>query len=131
MSRYDVRVAPRAQGHIDEVAAWWKTNRQAAPLLVVDEFEAAAKRLSIAPLSGAIYRRTMFRSLDQVPGTNLHSFGVNEVAVTGTLAMGAVEEDLPHGDPADRIIVATARSLGAQLATADKVLLDALPFVIW
>jgi plasmid stabilization system protein ParE len=63
MSRYDVRVAPRAQDQIDEVAAWWKTNRQGAPLLVVDEFEAAARRLSITPLSGAIYRRTTFRSI--------------------------------------------------------------------
>ena len=62
MSRYDVRVAPRTQDQIDDVAAWWKTNRQGAPLLVVDEFEAAARRLSIAPLSGAIYRRTTFRS---------------------------------------------------------------------
>lgn len=44
MSRYEVRVAPRALAEVDEVAAWWKINRQAAPSLVVDEFEAAAER---------------------------------------------------------------------------------------
>jgi hypothetical protein len=55
MSRYEVRVAPRAQAQVDEVAAWWKINRQAAPMLVVDEFEAAAEELTIAPLSGDIY----------------------------------------------------------------------------
>jgi plasmid stabilization system protein ParE len=63
MSRYEVRVAPRAQAQIDEVAAWWKTNRQTAPMLVVDEFEAATERLTVAPLSGAVYRRTTFRSV--------------------------------------------------------------------
>jgi plasmid stabilization system protein ParE len=63
MSRYEVRVAPRAQAQVDEVAAWWKINRQAAPMLVVDEFEATAERLTIAPLSGAIYRQTTFRSV--------------------------------------------------------------------
>ena len=63
MSRYEVRVAPRAKAHVDEAASWWKTNRQAAPMLVVDEFEAAAERLTTAPLSGAIYRQTTFNSV--------------------------------------------------------------------
>ena len=64
-------------------------------------------------------------------GTFLNSFGVNEVAVTGSIALVAVAEELPHGDPADRIVVATARGLGAKLLTADKILREALPFVIW
>ena len=63
--------------------------------------------------------------------TFLDSFGINEVAVTGDIAMRAVEEALPHGDPADRIVVATARSLGAKLLTADKILREAIPFAIW
>ena len=63
MSRYEVRVAPRAQAHVDEAAAWWKPTRQAAPMLVVDEFEAAAERLITTPLSGAIYRQTTFHSV--------------------------------------------------------------------
>jgi plasmid stabilization system protein ParE len=63
MTRYEVRVAPRAQAQVDEVAAWWKVNRQAASMLVVDEFEAAYERLTMAPLSGAIYRQTTFRSV--------------------------------------------------------------------
>jgi PIN domain nuclease of toxin-antitoxin system len=45
--------------------------------------------------------------------------------------MGAVAEALPHGDPADRIVVATARSLGAKLLTADKILRETIPFVVW
>jgi PIN domain nuclease of toxin-antitoxin system len=63
--------------------------------------------------------------------TFLSGFGVNEVAVTGAIAMGAVAEDLPHGDPADRIVVATARSLSATLLTADKILRGTIPFVVW
>ena len=63
--------------------------------------------------------------------TFLNSFAVNEVPVTGSIAMGAVAEELPHGDPADRIIVATARSLGARLLTADKILRETIPFVVW
>jgi len=51
--------------------------------------------------------------------------------VTGALAMGAVAEELPHGDPADRSIVATARSLGAKLLTADKILRETIAFVVW
>jgi len=51
--------------------------------------------------------------------------------VTGSIAMAAVAEELPHGDPADRIVVATARSLGAKLLTADKILRATIPFVVW
>jgi PIN domain nuclease of toxin-antitoxin system len=63
--------------------------------------------------------------------TFLSSFGVNEVAVTGAIAMGAVAEELPHNDPADRIVVATARSLGARLLTADTALREHVPFAVW
>jgi PIN domain nuclease of toxin-antitoxin system len=63
--------------------------------------------------------------------TFLNSFAVKEVAVTGAIAMGAVAEDLPHNDPADRIVVATARGLGAKLLTADRTLRENVPFVVW
>lgn len=58
MSHFDVRVAPRAQAQLDEVAAWWKANRLASPKLVLDEFEAAVLRLRHAPLSGVSYRQS-------------------------------------------------------------------------
>ena len=76
MPGYELRVAPRAQAQIDEVVAWWKTNRQAAPMLVVDEFEAAAERLSTAPLSGAIYRKTVFCSVRRLllPRSRYHIY---------------------------------------------------------
>ena len=42
-----------------------------------------------------------------------------EIAVESTCLPGEL-----HGDPADRIIAATARELGATLVTADRKLLD-------
>jgi PIN domain nuclease of toxin-antitoxin system len=42
------------------------------------------------------------------------------VPVDNRIAVRAVElEDFPHGDPADRMIAATASELGATLVTAD------------
>ncbi|MEW9809065.1 MAG: type II toxin-antitoxin system VapC family toxin [Candidatus Symbiodolus clandestinus] len=53
-----------------------------------------------------------------LPGIYLHPLSI-EVAVASTCLPG----DL-HLDPADRIIVATARHLGATLVTADRQLLN-------
>lgn len=44
-----------------------------------------------------------------------------------TVAIGADAGQLPgdiHGDPADRLIIATARALGCPLLTADRAILD-------
>jgi len=42
-----------------------------------------------------------------------------EIAVESNRLPGS-----PHGDPADRILIATARNLGARLMTRDQALLD-------
>ncbi len=49
--------------------------------------------------------------------------GIVEVAVDGKLALAAARLTSFHGDPADRIIVATALELDATLATADERIL--------
>lgn len=51
-------------------------------------------------------------------------YGLAEVAVTG--AIGRDAGGLPtgiHGDPCDRIMIATARSLGCPLVTSDHAIL--------
>lgn len=50
--------------------------------------------------------------------------GIREIVLDG--AMGVVAGELTglHGDPADRMIVATAMALDATLMTADESLLD-------
>jgi PIN domain nuclease of toxin-antitoxin system len=48
--------------------------------------------------------------------------GAQELPVTGDVGILAAAFDL-HGDPADRLIVATALTHGATLVTADRALL--------
>jgi PIN domain nuclease of toxin-antitoxin system len=50
--------------------------------------------------------------------------GILEIAVDGEIAIAAGELPADHGDPADRILVATARVRGMTLITADDTLLD-------
>jgi PIN domain nuclease of toxin-antitoxin system len=50
--------------------------------------------------------------------------GINEMPLTGDIAILAGSLDGLHGDPADRFIVATAIVFDATLLTADATLLD-------
>ena len=49
--------------------------------------------------------------------------GVQEIPLTGDIAIAAVHLAGLHGDPADRIIVATGVATGATLVTADDRIL--------
>lgn len=49
--------------------------------------------------------------------------GVREIPVTGDIAVAAAGLSGFHGDPADRIIAATAMAMDAVLLTADRTLL--------
>lgn len=50
-----VRAAGRAKREIARAALWWSKNRPEAPLLFLDELEAAQRHLCTAPVSGQIY----------------------------------------------------------------------------
>lgn len=50
---------------------------------------------------------------------------LREAPVTHEIAVETSRFDLPHRDPADRFLVATARVLGLTLVTADDRLIDA------
>lgn len=54
---------------------------------------------------------------------DLLGLGLVEIPVDGAIGIAAAQLDL-HGDPADRIIAATARMKGAVLLTADQPLLQ-------
>ena len=54
---------------------------------------------------------------------DLLRLGLNEIAVTGRVGIIASELANFHGDPADRLIVATAIANSATLVTADKTIL--------
>jgi PIN domain nuclease of toxin-antitoxin system len=49
--------------------------------------------------------------------------GIREIALTGDVGVNAASLPAFHGDPADRIIAATAMDIGAVLLTADDALL--------
>ena len=50
--------------------------------------------------------------------------GIREIPLTGDIGIRAVELDGLPGDPADRMITATAMAQGATLITADSRILD-------
>jgi PIN domain nuclease of toxin-antitoxin system len=58
-------------------------------------------------------------ALDAVP--------MREAAITHQVAQEAARVQLPHRDPADRFLVATARVFDLTLVTADKQLIKARP----
>lgn len=51
------------------------------------------------------------------------SLGIADVPVDGSIAWTAGAMDHSHGDPADRLIMATAMSRSAKLVTADREIL--------
>jgi PIN domain nuclease of toxin-antitoxin system len=66
------------------------------------------------------------RSLDSAADLReqILNSGINEVPLTGDIAIFAGNLDGLHGDPADRFIVATAIAHDATLMTADAILLN-------
>jgi PIN domain nuclease of toxin-antitoxin system len=65
------------------------------------------KRLALADAPAAVRRKVLAQ-------------GIREIAVDGAIGIGAAELSGFHGDPADRIIVATALANDATLITADR-----------
>jgi PIN domain nuclease of toxin-antitoxin system len=59
--------------------------------------------------------------------TELIQKGLQEVAVNGSIAMLAAELSEFHGDPMDRLIVATALANNMTLCSADNKILDWAP----
>lgn len=67
------------------------------------------------------FSKPVFEWLDEVLGNG----GIEAVPVTPVIAADAGSlPDSIHGDPSDRIIMATARALGCPLATADGPILQ-------
>lgn len=96
------------------------------------ERTAAAGNLYVSAVS--VWEVSMFEAAGRVQFTipcvtwlseALATPGLRMVPLSAPVALDSAR--LPgsfHGDPADRIIVATARALGATLATADERLLE-------
>jgi PIN domain nuclease of toxin-antitoxin system len=89
----------------------------------------AASELAVSAVTfweiALLIARRRVRSLDSALETRrlIVSSGVNELALTGEIAILAGELEGLHGDPADRFIAATAIAYEATLITADERLL--------
>lgn len=76
MSPFALTVAPLAQQQIVRTATWWRTNRPSSPTLFEDELEAAFARITDAPATVPLYRRSptkVFRRL-LLPRSRYHVF---------------------------------------------------------
>jgi hypothetical protein len=51
-----VKFSPRARRRVKLVSSWWRSNRQAAPMLFDEELEQAVVRLKTQPTLGAEYQ---------------------------------------------------------------------------
>ena len=56
--------------------------------------------------------------------------GIREAPLTHEIALAAEDIVLPHGDPADRLLAATARVHGLTLVTADENLIRGKGFEV-
>ena len=105
----DLRLGPHARREVDQA---WQADELAVSAMSYWEAAMLAARGRIAlPVDAYAWRR---ENLDQ---------GVIEIPVDGAIAVRAgLLPDL-HGDPADRIIIATALE-GHRLVTGDRRILD-------
>ena len=100
----------------------------------VNLVEEAAGRAEVAVAAISVWevamlaakrRITLSHSIDEWAAAALAAPGIRLVELTPQIALESTR--LPgaaHGDPADRLIIATARVLGATLATCDDRILE-------
>ena len=105
-------------------AALGKRARLAA-VAALEQGELAVSAISFWEIALLIAKGRL-RSLDDPSETRrlMMRAGIREIALTGEIAILAVQLDLRHGDPADRFIAATAVAHEATLMTADATLLN-------
>ncbi|HLY63383.1 MAG TPA: type II toxin-antitoxin system VapC family toxin [Terriglobia bacterium] len=68
-------------------------------------------------------RVSLEKSVEEWVEEGMKKAGLREAPLTAAVALETIGVRLPHGDPADRFLVATARVFDLTLVTADKRLL--------
>lgn len=79
-------------------------------------------------------RLTLNQSVDAWPSHALENNSIRLLPLSQSavvMAGGSGSMDWDHGDPADRLIVATAMSIGASLVTADQAIHRYRQLTIW
>ena len=100
---------------------------------VISELEAASNRGALAVSAISIWELAMLeakgrvrlsRSIDEWVRAALSARGIQFLAMTPEIAIQSARlPGKPPGDPADRILMATARIEAAQLVTRDRAIL--------
>lgn len=100
----------------------------------VEEIEAASRRGEVLVPAICVWevamlesrgRITLSRPLEEWVRSALRAPGVQLLELTPEIAIESTRlPGSPHGDSADRLIVASARIAGARLATRDRALLE-------
>lgn len=122
------------------VLLWWVAGSSRLGEVPRARLEAAAARGELAVADITLWEVAMLAAKGRiqlpVPVADLLddlilALGLRVLPITPRIAQAAQADDIVHGDPADRLIVATARSHGAALMTQDARLhaLDNLPLV--
>jgi PIN domain nuclease of toxin-antitoxin system len=91
----------------------------------------ASAEFWLSPISGlelvSLSNKRRFRTIgDPIAWmtTSVANAGIREAPLTMEIAYECARFALPHGDPADRIIVATARVLDLILVTEDRKIIE-------
>lgn len=100
----------------------------------IEAIERAAKRGAVGVSAISVWevamleakgRISLSRPVDDWVHAALQAPGVRLLPLSPEIAIGSTRlPGTPHGDPADRILIASARHLGGHLATCDREILD-------
>ena len=107
-----------------------KLSRRVVKSLEATEADLWLSPISIWELVMLVERDRLFldRPVDQWVRDAMTLAPLREAPVTNEIALESRTILLPHGDPADRLLAATARVLGLTLVTADERLLQGKGF---
>jgi len=110
---------------------WYVTGSADLPVAVRDEIESDGNEVFLSPISVwetlLLAEKGRFGTVtDPVDWVRyaLREFQTIEAPLNTEIAILSRSIDLPHPDPADRFLAATARVYGARLVTRDGRLLD-------
>jgi len=116
---------------------WSALDRERLSRRVVNALENPANELWLSPISlwevlslCDKKRLTLFPDPQAWIANTLDALPVREAHVNFEIAQETARMQLPHRDPADRFLVATARIYGLTLVTADEALLKARPVAV-
>jgi PIN domain nuclease of toxin-antitoxin system len=120
---------------------WWLTGADALPVAQRDALDKLARRQRPALSAISLWEAQLLVSKGRLVPSEPFASWIQRMAAADVVELLAMDVEvilalhsLPasfHGDPADRLIVATARAHGLMLATHDKALRSSRLTTLW